>query len=162
MLVAQQNDRKFISFNFFVKQLHLLMKLFKAGSIKVRTVGVRSVRPVQIFSELWCSDCSMFELFGVRTFRPEWVVRPVRCSSCSTVPTVQTVRVMLVYSTCSGCSSIFENFIVRCSDCSVRKPRIVEQWTPAVRCSVDPDLRTYYEFRDCFIHTESLILRKSI
>ena len=138
MLVAQQHDRKFISFNFFVKQLHLLMKLFKAGSIKVRTVGVRSVRPVQIFSELWCSDCSMFELFGVRTFR---------CPDCSvfglfahnellglfgvrvvrTVPTVQTVRVMLVYSTCSGCSSIFENFIVRCSDCSVRKPRIVEQ-----------------------------------
>ena len=130
MLVAHQNDRKFISFNFFVKQLHLSMKLFKAGSIKVRRIGVRSIRPVQIFPEFLtfdvrsvrCSDCSMFGLFAHNELFGLFGVRVVR-----TVPTVQTVRVMLVYSTCSGCSSIFENFIVRCSDCSVRKPRIIEQ-----------------------------------
>ena len=110
ILVTHQNDRKFISFNFFVKQFYLSMKLFKAGSIKVQTVGVRSHRPVRISSEfLVCRT----DTVGVKTVRSENLEQS---------------------------NSEHLLFAVR--------------WTLI--------LRTYYEFRDCFIHTESLILRKSI
>ena len=80
---------------FFVKnrqifEFHSKFVLTPPGSTKVRTVGVRTVRPVRKFSNFW-----VFGLFGVRavrskwglravrTVRSKWAVRSVRCSNCS-------------------------------------------------------------------------------
>ena len=159
ILVTHQNDRKFISFNFFVKTVPLVNEVIY-GRVH-QSVGVRSDSFFGFFQNFWCSeselrtvrcsDCLVFGLIAWNELFGLFDVRVVRA-----VPAVRTVRSIRHVRAVRQFLKILL-FAVR----TVPSENL-EQWTPAVRCSVDSDLRTYYEFRDCFIHTESLILRKSI